>query len=253
MELLAVFGFLVTVLVGSYIQAVAGFAMGMILVAMIGGLRLLDVPTMGAVVSLLTILNVLMALRGQVGQVHRHLFFWLAVGQVPAIFLGFTVMNYLQGNTRLLLELCLGLFIFFGGLSMYLKPHPWPQISGRGKTWLTGLCGGLVGGMFSASGPVLGWFGYNQPLPLAQIRATLLASFLLTTFTRTIYVGVDGGLTGEVARAVLLGLPVVVIGTWLGRNFAPPVDEQTLKRWAYVLLLVMGTWILGSVGWRVFL
>ena len=54
------------VLFGSYVQTVAGFAMGMILVALIGGLRLLDIPTLAAMVSLLSGLNALVSLRGAV-------------------------------------------------------------------------------------------------------------------------------------------------------------------------------------------
>ena len=247
----AIAGFLIAVFIGSYVQAVAGFAMGMIIVAVVGGLRLLDVPTLAAVISLLTILNVVLALRGRLHEVHRGLFLWLAVGQVPAIFIGLQFMQWLDGNTRWLLEICLGLFITIGGLSMSLKPHPWPRVSGRLTTFLTGLSGGLVGGMFSASGPVLGWFGYSQPLALAVIRATLLSCFVLTTTTRTILVGLEGGLTREVLGYAFVGLPVVVLGTWLGNNFAPPLDESTIKRMAYLLLLAMGLWILASTLWRV--
>jgi len=251
MEFLSWLGFLLAVFVGSYVQSVAGFAMGMIIVAVAGGLRLLDVPTLTAVISLLTILNVCLALRGQTHFVHKQLFTWLALGQVPAIYFGLHLMTWLDGNTRWILELCLGVFITVGGLSMSLKPHPWPHVSGPMGTWLTGVSGGLVGGMFSASGPVLGWFGYSQPLKLATIRATLLACFVLTTGTRTLLVGVDGGLTDRVLGFAAAGLPVVFLGTWLGRNFAPPVSEETIKRGAYLLLLTMGVWILLSALLRV--
>ncbi len=250
MGMAAVVGFLVAVFVGSYVQAVAGFAMGMIVIAVAGGLRLLDVPTLAAVMSLLTILNVVLALRGRLHEVHRHLFLWLALGQIPAIFLGLQILQWLDGNSRFVLEVCLGLFITIGGLSMMLRPHPWPRVSGRVATFLTGISGGLVGGMFSASGPVLGWFGYSQPLALAAIRATLLACFALTTSTRTVLVGIEGGLTREVLSYTLVGLPVVVLGTWLGNNFAPPVSENAIKRAAFVLLLIMGLWMLGSAFWR---
>jgi uncharacterized membrane protein YfcA len=251
MEFWSWLGFLLAVFVGSYVQSVAGFAMGMIIVAVVGGLRLLDVPTLSATVSLLTILNVFLALRGQTHYVHKKLFLWLALGQVPAIYLGLLLMTWLDGNTRWLLEICLGLFITVGGLSMSLKPHPWPQVSGRLATWLAGVSGGLVGGMFSASGPVLGWFGYSQPLKLITIRATLLACFVLTTATRTVLVGIEGGLTERVLSYAAAGLPVVFIGTWLGRYFAPPVTEEQIKRGAYVLLLVMGVWMLASALLRV--
>ena len=110
--------------------------------------------------------------------------------------------------------------------------------------WLTGVSGGLMGGLFSASGPILGWFGYSQPLALATIRATLLVSFFVSTLARTILVGIDGGLTSSVLSYAALALPVVILGTVLGRKVQPPWDETTLKKAAYILLLVMGLWIL---------
>ena len=242
--------FLAIVFVGSYVQAVAGFAMGMIIVALVGGLRLLDIPTLAATISLLTILNVYLALRGQLHHVHRHLFGWIAAGQVPAIFLGFQLVYFLDGNVRWLLELVLGLFITAGGLSMMIKPKPWPQVTGRLRAWSTGVLGGIVGGMFSASGPVLGWFGYNQPLPLAVIRSTLLACFALTTMTRTVFVAANGELTPQVLSLVAAGLPVVVVGTLLGRHLPPAASEETIKRMSYGLLLATGVWILASAAYN---
>ena len=247
MEVTSILLFAAIVFLGSYVQAVAGFAMGMILVAVVGGMRLMDVPTLAAVISLLTMLNVYIALRGQTHHIHRHLFVWLAVGQVPAIFLGFQLMHWLDGNTRWLLELVLGLFITIGGLSMFLRPHPWAEVTPRVRTLCVGITGGLVGGMFSASGPVLGWFGYNQPLGVPIIRATLLACFALTTGTRTVIVGVTGGLTETVLIYAAAGLPIVVAGTWLGRHMAPPVTEEAIKKFAYWLLIAMGVWILSRV------
>jgi uncharacterized membrane protein YfcA len=102
--------------------------------------------------------------------------------------------------------------------------------------------------MFSASGPIMGWFNYRQPLPLAVIRATLLCSFALTTSTRTVVVGVQGGLTSEVLWLSAVAVPLVVLGTWLGREMPPPVSEETIKQGAFALLLVIGVWILGNAG-----
>lgn len=246
MEPLAIVIFLCVVFLGSYVQAVAGFAMGMIIVAVLGGLRTFDVPTLAAIVSLMTILNVFIALRGQTHHIHKRLFLWLGLGQVPAIFFGLQLMQWLDGSTRWILEICLGLFITVGSLSMMIRPQPYKRVSGRFVTMCTGITGGLVGGMFSASGPVLGWFGYSQPLSVAVIRATLLACFVLTTGTRTLLVGVQGGLTEEVLGFAAAGLPVVVLGTWLGSQFAPPLEDTMVKRLAFGLLLIMGIWILVS-------
>jgi uncharacterized membrane protein YfcA len=83
-------------------------------------------------------------------------------------------------------------------------------------------------------------FNYRQPLTVAEIRTTLLASFALTTTLRTVVVGLAGGLTRNVWVMFLVGLPVVLLGTWAARRFPPPVSDETMKRLAFALLLVMG-------------
>ena len=93
---------------------------------------------------------------------------------------------------------------------------------------------------------MLGWFNYRQPLPVLVIRSTLLCTFALTTTTRTVVVGVQGGLVAEVWWLSLLALPLVILGTWLGRELPPPVADATLKRLAFALLLAMGIWILAT-------
>ena len=238
--------FLLISLLGSYIQAVAGFAMGMLIVAVAGGLRLVEIETLAAVVSILSLTNSALSLWGQTQHVHWRLFVWLAAGQLPALVLGLYFLDHLGANSRWLLELCLGLFLTMGALGMLLKPKPLQHVSPSWVAWLTGLCGGTLGGMFSASGPVLGLFGFSQPLPLNVIRATLLSSFLLVTSSRTLMVGWRGELTEPVLLIVAMALPVVLIGTWWGRIFAPPVSDAALKRAAFWLILVMGVWVGGT-------
>ena len=238
--------FLLISLLGSYIQAVAGFAMGMLIVAVAGGLRLVEIETLAAVVSILSLTNSALSLWGQTQHVHWRLFVWLAAGQLPALVLGLYFLDHLGANSRWLLELCLGLFLTMGALGMLLKPKPLQHVSASWVAWLTGLCGGTLGGMFSASGPVLGLFGFSQPLPLNVIRATLLSSFLLVTSSRPLMVGGRGELPEPVLLIVAMALPVVLIGTWWGRIFAPPVSDAALKRAAFWLILVMGVWVGGT-------
>ena len=59
-------------------------------------------------------------------------------------------------------------------------------------------------------------------------------------------VGVGGGLTAEVWWLSLFALPLVIAGTWLGRELPPPVPDATLKQMAFALLLAMGVWILAT-------
>ena len=67
-------------------------------------------------------------------------------------------------------------------------------------------------------GPDQGWFVYRQPMPVAELRATLLACFAVSTPVRTAY-GAGGGLTADVWTLAGLSLPVVLLAAWLGRKF----------------------------------
>ncbi len=193
MDVWALAPFFVAVLVGSYVQSVTGFAMAMILIAAASGSQTVEIPVAAAVVSLLTLVNVVLALRNRLHHVERRLFVWLAAGQLPAVWVGVELLGILQGDARWLLELALGTFIVLGSLSMLIRPEPQNVLSRPLACVGMGIAGGLVGGLFSASGPILGWFNYRQPLAVNVIRATLLSGFVLTTSTRTVVVGLQGG------------------------------------------------------------
>lgn len=246
MDWFSLLGFLFVVFLGAYVQAVAGFAMAMLIVAVAGGLRLLDIPTLAVVVSFTTLLNVILALRGHGQDVHRPLARAIVAGQIPGLLLGLAALSVLASQMTDWLYLVLGLFITAGGLSMALHPQPWAQVTSSWGSFLVGMLGGVVGGLFAASGPVLGWFGYNQPLGIEVIRATLLFCFACSTLLRLVFVGVDGAISQTALVYAAIAVPVVVLGTWLGRRFQPVASPDTLKRAAYMLLLVMGLWILIS-------
>ncbi len=241
--------FLFIALVGSYVQSVAGFAMGMLMIAVMVGSGLVAVPVITAVVSLLTLVNIVLAVRGHLHHVEWRMLRWIALSLPLAVWCGVLALELLDRRVTWLLELLLGCFIVLGSLSMLLRPQPRAALSPPWACFAAGFAGGVLGGLFAASGPVMGWFGYRQPLSVAAIRTTLLAVFALSTSLRVAIVGFGGGLTGQVWLLALLGLPLVLLGTWLGRSFAPPLSDLALKRVAFGILLVMGSWMIARALW----
>lgn len=243
MELATLLIFCFAVGLGSYVQSASGFAMGLVVLAVIGTTQAIEIVTITAVTSLLALLNVILALRGQLTQVQRRQWALLCVGQLPAIWVGVTLLEVLAADALRVLEAVLGAFVVAASLSMLLRPQAQKTLS-PGWAWVAGgAAGGVLGGLFAASGPVMGWFVYRQPLPVAEIRATLLACFAVTTSVRTVLVGWDGGLTRNVWLYFAVGVPMVVVGTWAGRRFRLGTDAA-MKRAAFVALLAMGLWIL---------
>jgi uncharacterized protein len=235
--------FLAIVLIGSYVQAVAGFAMGLLIIAVAASTTLFDLEVTAAAVSLLSLVNILLSLRGHYHLVQGRTLRLLAVGQLPAIALGIWLLGVLNSNLTAWLQVLLALFLIAGSGAMMLRPVPLAVQSGTASTLTAGFAGGLLGGLFAASGPVMGWFCYRQPLPVTEIRATLLGCFAITTLARTLMVAGTGGLTMDVVVMAGAGLPLVLVGTWLGRRFPPSFGEAMMRRIAFGALLAMGIWI----------
>lgn len=234
------------VFIGSYVQSVAGFAMGLLIVAAAASFRLYDLETIAAVVSFLSLVNIGLSLHGHYHLVHGRTLKWLVIGQVPAIVAGVWLLGYLSASASRLLAWILGLFLIVGSASMMVRPRLRATVSGAAGAYVAGAAGGVLGGLFAASGPVIGWFCYRQPLPIVEIRATLLGCFAATTLTRIVAVTVAGDLTPGILELTAGCLPAVLVGTWLGRRFPPPVAEPTLRRLAFLLLTLLGVWILLS-------
>jgi len=238
--------FLVLAVVGSYVQAVAGFAMGMILIAGASALDLFPLPVTAAVVSLLGFVNIVLSLHGHYHRIYRPGVCWMLAGQLPMVGVGVWVLELLDAEAQRALRALLGAFIIAGSAAMMVRPRPRRRLAPRASFFAAGLGGGMLGGMFSASGPVLAWFTYRQPLTAAEIRSTLLLAFAFGTMIRIVWVGLGGGLTRDVWLLAGTSLPLVLIATFVGRRFPPPLDERQMRTAAFALLLAMGGWIFAS-------
>ena len=236
-------------LLGAFVQTVTGFALGLILIALAAGLELVSIPVLTATASLLSLANVVLALRTRYRDISYRFWLWITLGQVPAIGIGLLIMMQLNARAAVWLELLLGLFVLLGSVSMVRNNPVRARVSTQPARFVAGLAGGLCGGMFSASGPVMGWFFYRQPLPIEAIRATLLACFGVTTSVRTLLVGIRGELSSDILWLSAASLPMIVLGTWLGGRYAHHLEADRLRQGAFALLTLMGLYICGRAAW----
>jgi uncharacterized membrane protein YfcA len=236
--------FLAAVLVGGYVQTVAGFGLGMVTISVTVAAGGFDLRVVAAVLSLLSFVNLTMSLRGHVHRVHRHVLVWIVAGQVPGTVAGVWLLEVLSARAYVLLELLVGLFIVAGAASMLVTARRRAAVSRSPACWTAGFSGGIIGGLFSSSAPVIGWFGYTQPLPVLEIRATMLACFIAASATRIVTVGAIGGLVRPVWVLFALSLPVVIGVTAIGRRHAIRFPPAVVRRSVMVFLLLVGSSIL---------
>ena len=241
--------FLAIVTLGAMVQTITGFAMGLIIMTGVALFSITDIAFAAAVVSFISLANTLVALRKGRNHVDLGYVRWILAGGIPAMALGIVLLTWLSANFYEFLKLLLGIVVIAGGCLLMLSPAPWPQRSSRMTSVIFGLTGGVLAGLYSASGAPLAYYMYRQPLGINVIRFTLLAVFAATTAIRSIMIVMSGQMTLDMVMMSLLAVPLVVVVTLLTSKTTHLVPDQAVRKIVFlVLLLAGGVLIAGSLG-----
>lgn len=229
---------------GAYVQAVTGFAMGLVVV---GAVTVLDAALLSLVAAAVSVMTLVNAGIGLVGR--THLVAWrsanvMLVAMMPCVVAGVLLLDHMTETFATALNAILGGFILTGAVLLTLKPEPRPVASGAGGTLLVGGIGGIFTGLFATGGPPVVYHLYREPWPVATVRTTLLAVFLVSAAARVGFLGVNGTLTVGIASLSALSFPVVAGATAVGRRFPPPLSDRQMRRVAFMLLMVIGVSLL---------
>ncbi|TEA78877.1 sulfite exporter TauE/SafE family protein [Allopusillimonas ginsengisoli] len=245
-DLGALVPFALVVLVAVYFHTVTGFGVAMVIMGLASSAGIVSVATLASVVSIVTLMNGV-ALRGNLHHVPWKIVGVMAVAVLPASVVGVLLLDYLSSEAADVIQVLLGLIIVHGGVSLAWRPTPLSTVSGQGSFAYYGFLGGLIGGMFGIPGPPLIYHLYRQPMSLAQIRSALIFLNAFIAGARTLFVMVQGQLhTPEIVLSALC-LPLVVVATLAGKRFPPPCSAATMRRIAFVLLVVMGLTLIAPV------
>lgn len=232
--------FLIIAGFAGYFQTVTGFGLGMIVMGVAGGLGVVPLTSVAAVISLMTLINCAVALPGRL-----HTVYWSTVGAtllalVPAILIGVVILNYLSEGASAAIQVLLGVVILYGSIGLILKPSQQEKLAKPVTFSLFGGVAGLLGGLFEMTGPALIYHYYRQPMEPARIGITLLLLFAVASGVRTLFVVGQGQMTLEILALTAWSFPVVALGTLIGRRFPPPVSAQTKRRMVFSILTLIG-------------
>jgi uncharacterized protein len=121
--------------------------------------------------------------------------------------------------------------------------------AGRAADGAVGVLNGVIGGATGLAGIVtVIWTsmrGWSRDEQRAVFQPTGVASFLMII----VAFGGIGIITADTLRLFLFGLPVLIIGTWLGWMLYGKLDEGAFRKIVLVLLLVSGVALTAS-AWR---
>lgn len=238
-------GFLACVAVATFFQNLTGFALALILLGLTGLFELAPLPDVANVATVLALVNAMVALRGTRRSIDWPMLRATAVGTVIGVPAGVTALTWLNANVVSGLRLLLGVVVIACAVVVLRQGQPLAQRSSRASFHATGLLSGLLAGMFSAAGPPLVYQFYRQPMALAALRDTLIATLAVGSALRLAVVVPGGQFSARSLTLSLLAAPlVIVVSAWL-RRYPPRWPRAHVLKAVFALLLFTGLGLIG--------
>ena len=233
-------GFLACAAFATAVQNVTGFALVLVLLGLVGVLELVPLTDAANVATVLGLANGFVALRGRTRSLDWSVLRQTASGTVFGVAAGVFLLAWLSGNAVLLLRLLLGVVVIGCALLVLRPVHALQRTSSRASFFATGVLSGVLGGLFSASGPPLVYQFYRQPMALDAVRDTLAALLAVGSALRLCMVVGSGQFSMVSAGLSALAVPVVLgVAGWMKRH-PPPWERRTVLRFVSVLLVFTG-------------
>lgn len=241
MEPASLAAFLVIAGVAAYVQTMTGFAFGLVMMGALALAGLMPLPDAAVMVGLLTLVNAAqMMLHGGWRHVARRELGFTLWASLPALVVGFFLLEWLADTRADLLKVVLGLVIVLSSLQLAIQRRSLRQAS-PGRSFLGfGILSGLMSGLFATGGPPLVYHLYRQPLPVAQIRETLVAAFGVAQVVRLSLVAGTGNLPPPSTLAGVAAIPVVMGMTYAARRWPLPLSPAMQKTVVFILLFLSG-------------
>lgn len=237
--------FMAIIAVATYVQSIAGFALGMIVMGTVTTFNLVPIAFTSVVISSVTLMNSIFILKGCFGQLNKRIVIITVTGMLPGMFIGLTLLEYLSSSFNEILQTILGVAIIGAGISMILKsPHKDRKHSKEPAFFCAGTASGILNGMFSMGGPPLVYIFYRQPFPLNLIRLYLLSIFFVSSISRLTMVGIRGELTSDILLFSAVCIPIVLGVSWFAKHYPPPISLDTMRKIAFCMLMVIGSSLL---------
>lgn len=234
----------VVVALASMCQNLTGFAFGLIFVGVAGALQLMPIADAANVACLLSLVNGAVYLRSHPFEPRWDVLQPLAITSLLGTLLGLALLHWLSGSALGVLRMILGAAIVLCAVVLLLQKAQRTAPSPRPSTWLAGGLAGVLGGLFSTSGPPLVYHLYRQPLSPLVVRQSLLALFLMGNVLRLGVVIAMGELAWSSVLVSAVALPVVAAVTWLVARHPPPLPQRALQWLVCALLMLAGVSLL---------
>jgi uncharacterized protein len=238
-------GFVLCVVIATCAQSITGFALALIL---LGLTSLLEIATLADIANVATVMSLstaAVALRGSRKHLQHDIFRPTVLGSLFGVAAGVALLAWLSANVVLVLRLLLGVVVIACAVIVLVRTEPLAQRSSRASFHGFGFLSGLLGGLFSASGPPLVYQYYRQPISLDAVRDTLVASLSAGALIRLVMVIGSGQFGRRSLLLCVLAVPLSMTITWWMKRHPPAWDRKLVLKVVCALLLITGVGLIG--------
>lgn len=233
-------GFLLCVAAAAGTQSITGFAFALVLLGLTGLFELAPLPEVANVATVVSLSTAGIALRGPHKAVDWPSMRATVTGSVFGVAAGVALLGWLSSNVVILLRLLLGIVVIACAIVVLVRTHPLPQRSSNASFRGFGFLSGLLGGLFSASGPPLVYQFYRQPMTVDAVRDTLVATLAAGGLIRLVLVVGSGQFSMRSAWMCAMALPLAMGVVWWMRRHPPAWPRTAVLKVVCVLLTVTG-------------
>lgn len=228
--------FLAGTFTAAFVTALAGFAFGMVAAAIwLHALTPIQTTTLIVAYALLVQGYAVWKLRRSLNPGRLAPFIAGSAVGIPA---GIMILQWTPAAG---LRSAVGLLIVLFSLYNLARPRlPEFRQAGRLLDTIVGALNGILGAATGLGGilPAIwcGMRGWSKDEQRAVFQPTAVATFLMTV----IWLGGVGAVTADIGGLFGLGLPALLVGTWLGWKLYGRLDEAAFRKVVLGLLLISG-------------
>lgn len=236
-------------IIGAFVQSVAGFGAGMIVMPLLS----LAMPVTQATptqVILGSIIAWSVLLRNRDAW-HWQDAIYVIAGALLGVLPGLYLLRY--GDVQLLVHSLGIMLILYALFALFIEPRL-EQKNYRAENperWYhrlgalgAGTLGTTMGVVYATPGPPVIVYAALRRMPKARFRSLVQMFFVVNNILVLATLAWSGFYTLEVGKNILIGLPAVAFGLFLGFNLDRHINEEKFRKVALCLIIILGAVLL---------